>query len=42
MKFDVALIFSQDQDLSELALLIRQVAKFQDRWIMDQDCQRLP
>jgi hypothetical protein len=33
MKFDVALIFSQDQDLSELASLIRQVAKFQDRWI---------
>jgi uncharacterized LabA/DUF88 family protein len=31
--FDVALIFSQDQDLSELASLIRQVAGFQNRWI---------
>ena len=31
--FDVALIFSQDQDLSELATLIRQVAKLQNRWI---------
>lgn len=30
---DVALIFSQDQDLSELAALIRQVARFQNRWI---------
>jgi uncharacterized LabA/DUF88 family protein len=30
---DVALIFSQDQDLSELASLIRQVARFQNRWI---------
>ncbi len=32
-EFDVALIFSQDQDLSELASLIRQVAAFQNRWI---------
>jgi uncharacterized LabA/DUF88 family protein len=32
-QFDVALIFSQDQDLSELASLIRLVAGFQDRWI---------
>lgn len=32
-KFDVALIFSQDQDLSELALLIRHVAAIQNRWI---------
>jgi hypothetical protein len=32
-QFDVALIFSQDQDLSELASLIRQVAGFQNRWI---------
>ena len=32
-EFDVALIFSQDQDLSELASLIRQVAGFQNRWI---------
>lgn len=32
-EFDVALIFSQDQDLSELGSLIRQVAGFQDRWI---------
>ncbi len=31
--FDVSLIFSQDQDLSELAALIRQVAGFQNRWI---------
>jgi hypothetical protein len=30
---DVALIFSQDQDLSELASLIRQVARLQNRWI---------
>jgi hypothetical protein len=30
---DVALIFSQDQDLSELASLTRQVARLQDRWI---------
>jgi uncharacterized LabA/DUF88 family protein len=32
-QLDVALIFSQDQDLSELASLIRQVARSQDRWI---------
>ena len=32
-QFDVALIFSQDQDLSELASLIRLVAGFQKRWI---------
>ena len=32
-RFDVALIFSQDQDLSELASLIRLVAGFQNRWI---------
>lgn len=32
-EFDVALIFSQDQDLSELASLIRQVAGLQNRWI---------
>lgn len=32
-EFDVALIFSQDQDLSELASLIRLVAGFQGRWI---------
>jgi len=31
--FDVALIFSQDQDLSELATLIRQLSRVQDRWI---------
>jgi hypothetical protein len=30
---DVALIFSQDQDLSELASLIRLVSGFQNRWI---------
>ena len=32
-QFDVALIISQDQDLSELASLLRQVAGFQNRWI---------
>ena len=32
-QFDVALIFSQDQDLSELASLVRLVASFQQRWI---------
>ncbi len=32
-QFDVAVIFSQDQDLSELASLMRQVAGFQNRWI---------
>ena len=32
-QFDVALIFSQDQDLSELASLIRLVATFENRWI---------
>jgi uncharacterized LabA/DUF88 family protein len=32
-EFDVALIFSQDQDLSELGSLIRLVAGFQNRWI---------
>lgn len=31
--FDVALIFSQDQDLSEVADEIRLIAKLQDRWI---------
>ena len=32
-EFDVALIFSQDQDLSELVTLIHLVAGFQNRWI---------
>jgi uncharacterized LabA/DUF88 family protein len=32
-EYDVAVIFSQDQDLSELAALIRQVAQLQNRWI---------
>ena len=32
-EFDVALIFSQDQDLSELGSLIRVVANFQKRWL---------
>ncbi len=32
-EFDVALIFSQDQDLSELGSLVRLVAGFQNRWI---------
>lgn len=31
--FDVALIFSQDQDLSEVAREIRDIARRQDRWI---------
>ncbi len=31
--FDVALVFSQDQDLSEVADEIREIAKQQDRWI---------
>ena len=31
--FDVALVFSQDQDLSEVADEIRQIAKQQIRWI---------
>jgi uncharacterized LabA/DUF88 family protein len=31
--FDVALIFSQDQDLSEVALEIREIARDQGRWI---------
>lgn len=30
---DVALLFSQDQDLSEVAEEIRQIAREQDRWI---------
>jgi len=32
--YDVAVIFSQDQDLSEAALEVRQVSKGQGRWIM--------
>jgi uncharacterized LabA/DUF88 family protein len=32
-EFDVALIFSQDQDLSEVADEIRAIAREQDRWI---------
>ncbi len=32
-EYDVAVIFTQDQNLSELATLIRQVAVFQNRWI---------
>ncbi|HVC96114.1 MAG TPA: NYN domain-containing protein [Pirellulales bacterium] len=32
-EYDVALVFSQDQDLNELASLIRTVATFQNRWI---------
>lgn len=31
--FDVAVLFSQDQDLSEVADEIRSMAKMQDRWI---------
>ena len=32
-EYDVAVIFSQDQDLSEVAKEIRVIAKEQDRWI---------
>jgi uncharacterized LabA/DUF88 family protein len=32
-EFDVALVFSQDQDLSEVADEIRTIAKEQDRWL---------
>lgn len=32
-EYDVAIVFSQDQDLSELATLIRTVGKAQNRWI---------
>lgn len=32
-EYDVALIFSQDQDLSEVAEEIRAIAREQDRWI---------
>ena len=32
-EFDVALIFSQDQDLSEVADEIRAIAREQNRWI---------
>ncbi|HJO61808.1 MAG TPA: NYN domain-containing protein [Desulfobacterales bacterium] len=32
-KYDIAIIFSQDQDLSEVATEIRTVARERDRWI---------
>jgi hypothetical protein len=32
-EYDVALVFSQDQDLSEVADEIRVIAKQQNRWI---------
>ena len=32
-EFDVALVFSQDQDLSEVAAEIRVIAREQNRWI---------
>jgi hypothetical protein len=32
-EYDVALIFSQDQDLSEVAQEIRTISQEQDRWI---------
>lgn len=32
-EFDVALVFSQDQDLSELASVVRNVSALQSRWI---------
>lgn len=31
--YDVAIIFSQDQDLSEVSREIREIARHQDRWI---------
>jgi len=31
--FDVALVFSQDQDLSEAVVEVRRIAREQDRWI---------
>ncbi len=31
--YDVALVFSQDQDLSEVAVELRRIAKTQQRWI---------
>ena len=31
--YDVALVFSQDQDLSEVADEIKEIAREQDRWI---------
>jgi uncharacterized LabA/DUF88 family protein len=31
--YDVGVIFSQDQDLSEVATEVRSIAKLQDRWI---------
>ena len=32
-EFDVAMIFSQDQDLSEVAAEVREISKEQDRWM---------
>jgi hypothetical protein len=32
-EYDVAIIFSQDQDLSEVAVELRTIAKEQGRWI---------
>lgn len=32
-EYDVAVIFSQDQDLSEVVEEIREIASLQDRWI---------
>jgi hypothetical protein len=32
-KYDVALIFSQDQDLSEAVDDVKKIAKINDRWI---------
>jgi hypothetical protein len=32
-QYDVALVFSQDQDLSEVAEEVRTIAREQDRWL---------
>ena len=32
-KYDVALVFSQDQDLTEAVQDVRSISKLQDRWI---------
>jgi uncharacterized LabA/DUF88 family protein len=32
-QFDVAVIFSQDQDLAEVAAEVREISKSQDRWL---------
>jgi uncharacterized LabA/DUF88 family protein len=41
-KYDVALIFSQDQDLSEVADEVRDISKHQMRWIRDCALHKCP